>query len=279
MLRLLILVWVLTITPAVGDSSSVTFDGERLSVDFRSVALRDALEQIAAKTGITFQVDPGVTGSLSARFQDLPLDRAMSRLLRSFSHVLLYESTGNTDQVSRIMILAEGSQQTVFPPPEPAEQEEQPSDEEPPPEQDEIPADQQSNFLQPGTVVGEAPLREVRLRRDPSGHFTHAGRINGRAVTFLIDTGATAVALPESLAGSLGIVLGSSRSVFTAAGPTLGYQAELEVVEMGQLSLENVDAIILPGLNATRQVLLGMSFLARFELQQREDILLIRELR
>jgi len=277
MLRWLVLACILASAPATGDAASVSFDGERLSVEFRGVSLADGLRQITAETGITFKVDPSVSGSLTARFQGLPLDRAMSRLLRSYSHVLLYETVQGKDQVSAVIILAEGSQQTVFPPPGPTDEGQQLDDE------DGNTSEQQPNFLKPqaldglGTSAAQGS-QMVTLRRHGSGHYVHEGRINGRGVIFVVDTGATAVALPESLASSLGIRRGASRTVLTAAGPTQGYQAKLDSVEIGGLSLRNVDAIVLPGLDLGKQVLLGMSFLAGFELLQREDVLVIREL-
>lgn len=289
MLRWLLLACIMTSAPAAGDTAGVSFDGERLSVEFRGVSLADGLRQITDETGITFKVDPGVSGSLNARFQGLPINRAIPRLLRSYSHILLYETVQGTDQVATVIILPEGSQQTNFPPPEPEDEGEQPVDEQllddaqPPTDDTGITPEQQSNFVKPETsgsvaTSGTRGSQVVKLRRHASGHYLHQGRINGHGVTFLVDTGATAVALPESLAGSLGVRRGASRTVLTAAGPTQGYQAKLEIVEIGGLSLRQVDAIILPGLELGQQVLLGMSFLAGFELLQREDVLIIREL-
>lgn len=272
MLRCLILALALFSAPAVGAEAFAKFDGQTLSVNFRAVALEDGLRVIADETGISFKVDPGVTGTLNARFNDLPLDTAMSRLLRDYSHVVLYESTAEPPQVETVMILAEGAQQSVLPTPEPADADPTAMDE------DDEPIDAQSNFLQPQPGGGTESGRTVTLKRHPSGHYVHAGLINGHPVTFMIDTGATAVALPESLAASLGIRRGSSRTVHTAAGRTLGYHARLDQVEIGVLSLDDVEAIVLPGLEIDQHVLLGMSFLARFELLQRRDILVIREL-
>ena len=291
MIRQLILGSALLAAASFAQSGFVSYDGENLTVDFRNAPLREALEQISAETEVTFQIDPEVTGSVSGRFQDLPLDRALGRLLRTFSHILLYETTDGVDRVARVVILAEGSQQTVFP--EPVVQPDPVADENPLADEDPIGdamesgeelQGEQSNFLQPGAFYGgtgarAASSREVRLQREASGHYVHRGRINGRPVVFLIDTGATAVALPAQLAGELGVVAGASRNVFTAAGRTLGYEAQLGTVEIGPLQLQDVDAIVLPGLDAGGQVLLGMSFLAQFELVQREDTLVIRELR
>ena len=123
--------------------------------------------------------------------------------------------------------------------------------------------------------IGEGGRAAVVLQRDRSGHFLAQGEINGQPVLFLVDTGATDVAISESLARSMGLEFGPRISVMTAAGPSAAWRTRLRQVSIGTLALENVRATITPGLG--KEVLLGMSFLQYFNLRQEGDRLLIEK--
>jgi clan AA aspartic protease (TIGR02281 family) len=314
-LAVLLFCTVLTLGYAASGNAWVSYDGKTLSVDFRDVDLAEALDAVSAETGVSFEIGPGVSGRLSKRFNALPLDRGLSRMLRDYSHVLMFEAADDTSKVTRVVLLPEGSQQTPFPPdqmqPElqqeeywdPALEQEEYLDPELQQEEYLDPELQQEEYLDPewqddqtleqewqeeelleGTPE-ELPLNanllhqasgELLLHRHGSGHFVHEGRINGTAVQFLVDTGATTVAIPESLAHTLQLPRGPGRAVMTAAGTTPGYLTKLDRIEIGSLALQDVDAIVLPAMDAGGQALLGMSFLAEFELLQRRDTLIIR---
>jgi len=113
----------------------------------------------------------------------------------------------------------------------------------------------------------------VVLQRDRSGHFSAKGEINDQQVHFLVDTGATDVAVSESVARSLGLEFGPDIVVSTAAGPVRGWVTRLDSVRVGVLLLRNVRATITPGLG--EQSLLGMSFLKHFSIVQEGDTLVI----
>lgn len=113
----------------------------------------------------------------------------------------------------------------------------------------------------------------VILQRDRSGHYLAKGAINGVAVDFLLDTGATDVAIPERLARELGLEFGPDVAVMTAAGPVRGWMTRLENVSLGGLSLANVRGTITAG--PLNEVLLGMSFLKHFRLTQQGEELII----
>lgn len=113
----------------------------------------------------------------------------------------------------------------------------------------------------------------VTLARDRSGHFIAEGGINGHAILFLVDTGATDVAISEKTAREIGLQFGPQITVMTAAGPAVGWRTRLKVVSLGAISLENVRATITPGLG--REALLGMSFLQYFDLRQAGDQLVL----
>lgn len=126
-----------------------------------------------------------------------------------------------------------------------------------------------------GIVQGmtETGRNLVVVQRDRSGHYLAKGAINGSEVDFLLDTGATDVAIPERLARELGLEFGPDVAVMTAAGPVRGWLTRLDSVSIGGLSLDNVRGTITRG--PLNEVLLGMSFLKHFRLTQQGDELII----
>ena len=115
----------------------------------------------------------------------------------------------------------------------------------------------------------------VVLEQDRGGHYQAEGEINGQAVTFLVDTGATDVALPESVARALGLEFGPRVQVMTAAGPVTAWMTRLDEVNVGGIRRENVRASITSG--EFNGILLGMSFLRHYSLQQTDGKLIIRQ--
>ncbi len=113
----------------------------------------------------------------------------------------------------------------------------------------------------------------VVLERARSGHYLAEGRINGLPVVFLIDTGATDVAIAERAARTMGLEFGPRIQVMTAAGPARAWATRLDRVSLGGLQLNNVRATITPALGD--EVLLGMSFLKHFSLRQEGEKLVI----
>ena len=73
----------------------------------------------------------------------------------------------------------------------------------------------------------------VILEQDRNGHYEAEGQINGQSVTFLVDTGATDVALPESKARALGLEFGPRVKVMTAAGPANAWVTRLDEINVG----------------------------------------------
>lgn len=134
-----------------------------------------------------------------------------------------------------------------------------------------------SALTQRGGGMMEQPDENGRtmivLQRDRSGHYLAEGDINGNTVVFLIDTGATDVAISEKAARAMGLEFGPRITVMTAAGPSAAWRTRLDRVGLGSLVLENVRATITPGLG--REALLGMSFLQYFNLRQEGDRLVL----
>lgn len=107
---------------------------------------------------------------------------------------------------------------------------------------------------------------EVVLDADRQGHFVATGAINGRDVTFLVDTGATLVSVPEGLADRLGLERLAPIGLETAAGGVQGWLTRLDEVRLGEIVQHDVSAAISPARSDT--VLLGMSFLRGLEMNQ-----------
>ena len=126
------------------------------------------------------------------------------------------------------------------------------------------------------TRTGLNDWREVVLQRNKYGHYLATGKINGQHVVFLLDTGATTVAIPMALAQRLRLQAGSPQTINTANGVSLAYTTQLAHVSIGVISITDVPATISPGLGG-EQVLLGMSFLKHIDFSQRDDILILRQ--
>ncbi len=136
--------------------------------------------------------------------------------------------------------------------------------------------EQQNNPNTAPATTTTGLVKEVVLQRSRSGHYVASGRINGTRVTFLLDTGATDVAVSDELASSLGLRRGMRISSRTANGTVTAWRTRLSEVRLGDIRLFDVRASILPGLQGN-EVLLGMSFLQQLEMVQRGKQLLLRQ--
>lgn len=131
--------------------------------------------------------------------------------------------------------------------------------------------------VHPNRQVTASVSGEVVLKRNRAGHYVADGEINGEKVTFLIDTGATQIAIPADLARRLALKLGPPVQLQTAAGPAPGYPTRLASVRVAGLEMKDVAALVAEGMEPG-MVLLGMNFLKRVELTQRGDLLILRPL-
>jgi len=120
--------------------------------------------------------------------------------------------------------------------------------------------------------------REVRIMRDNHGSYFTVGSINGRNVDMLLDTGASAVAMSSVEAKRLGIqywLSGQKTMVSTASGSAKAYAITLDRVQVGPISLNGVRALVMEG-GSPREVLLGMSFLNRVEMENSSNVMVLR---
>ncbi|MCM2460767.1 TIGR02281 family clan AA aspartic protease [Pseudomonas sp. CG7] len=117
---------------------------------------------------------------------------------------------------------------------------------------------------------------EVKLVGNRQGHFVASGQINGQPVDFMLDTGATDVAIPLELAERLKLEKGFGVTLSTANGVSEGYRTRIDRLQLGDIVLRDVRALVAPGLGGT-QVLLGMSALNKLEFTQRDGTMLLRQ--
>jgi aspartyl protease family protein len=124
-------------------------------------------------------------------------------------------------------------------------------------------------------VAAASDRQSVTLYADSRGHFIAEGSVNGIPVRFMVDTGATVIALPVSDARRLGMdyLKGERGMVQTANGPAPAYRVRLDVVKLGAVQLNSVEAIVIEqGLNVA---LLGMSFLNRVEMRREGELMML----
>jgi len=115
------------------------------------------------------------------------------------------------------------------------------------------------------SAVTDDNSRSVVISRDDRGHFQVKGRIDGRQMDFMVDTGATVIALTESDAARLDIHPSQnefSTQVRTANGMVRAAPVSLDMVEVGDIIVRDVSAVVLPD-KALSGNLLGLSFLSR----------------
>jgi len=121
--------------------------------------------------------------------------------------------------------------------------------------------------------------RSMTIEPGRNGHFSVAAEVDGRRMDFMIDTGATVIALREQDAARLGIHPAQreyTANVATANGIVRGAPVELRLVEIGSLSVRNVAALVLPD-DVLGQNLLGMSFLSRVRWEHRDGRLVLEQ--
>lgn len=116
----------------------------------------------------------------------------------------------------------------------------------------------------------------ITISGDAAGHFQANGQINGRGVTFLVDTGATLIAMSQAEAERLGLSYqkGQRIGLRTANGDTVGWRIALDSVRLGDVEVFNVEAVVQPA--PMPFILLGNSFLTRFQMKRENDTLTLQ---
>lgn len=231
----------------------VSFLDGKLSVRFDNVPVARAWAEISRVTGVEIATPANLKAlePLRLRFQDTPLDVGLKRLLDGFNYMMVYQPGSGGKQVDKIRILGR-----ITP----------------------LPTSQGAiTAAQPQAVIQDQSVPDpVVLQRGKSGHYVASGLIDDQPAEFLVDTGATVVALSADLARRINLDFGASKQIETASGVTLGYETVLNRVSLGDLAMDQVKAIILPEMQIGGRVLLGMNFLGAFDLIQSQDVLTIQ---
>jgi aspartyl protease family protein len=115
--------------------------------------------------------------------------------------------------------------------------------------------------------------KQIVLTAQSGGHFYAPGTINGKAVRFVVDTGATLVALDQYEADRLGIDWKSGRRGMsrTANGDTPIFRTTLPSVRIGDVQVYDVEAVVSP--SPMPYILLGNSYLSRFQMKRENDVM------
>jgi aspartyl protease family protein len=123
----------------------------------------------------------------------------------------------------------------------------------------------------------EPSIRNVAVQINERGQYITTGSINGRPVSFLIDTGANVVAINSKMAMSLGIDFESGKRMetTTASGTVLSTAVMLETVHVGEISASNIQAVILEG-DFPVDILLGMSFLKSVKIEENAGLMVLQ---
>jgi aspartyl protease family protein len=183
-----------------------------------------------------------VRGLITVKFAKLTLKTAIERLLEKYNSIIFDD---DNNKINSVMVLPSGEEADII---------------------EEFPEE---------VLTLPSPIIETILTRQSGGYFSTLGTINGNEVDFLVDTGASKVVISSGFAIDIGLVYGQQINIKTASGYSIGYKTKLETIRLGDVKLQQVDALIMPDLPSGR-FLLGMSFLRHFELIQRNDTLIIR---
>lgn len=133
--------------------------------------------------------------------------------------------------------------------------------------------------------LGEAPVsvgartggRRVTLMADSRGHFMNSGTINGQVMQYMVDTGASTVAIGRPDADRMGLKYQSGQPVRvnTANGVAQGWRMKLDSVRVGDIEVFGVEAIITS--QPMPYVLLGNSFLSEFQMTRINDQMVLEK--
>lgn len=130
-------------------------------------------------------------------------------------------------------------------------------------------------YLQPAASVVQSD-GSLQIQRHRDGHFYADGSINGQPVRFMVDTGASAIAVTDALAQSAGLQGGEVAQFRTANGTRTGRLVRAESITVGPLQVRNLTV----GTGYTgrneQDALLGQNFLRQFDVLMRNDVMELR---
>ena len=121
--------------------------------------------------------------------------------------------------------------------------------------------------------------RFITIPMGSGGHFFTNGFVNGRSIQFMVDTGASSIAIGQADAERLGIDYkkqGSPVQMGTANGVVTGQRVTLKTLRIGEVEVSNIDAIVGPSMPFA---LLGNNFLSRFKMERNNDLMRLERTR
>lgn len=127
------------------------------------------------------------------------------------------------------------------------------------------------------TSLAAPDVQRVQIARDNHGMFRTTGAINGIPVSFMVDTGATAIAMSAGMAERLGIAFrhdGEPTMVQTASGVVKAWRVMLKTVKVGEIERPLVAAAVIEA-DTGSEILLGMSFLSTVKLEKQNNLLVL----
>lgn len=115
----------------------------------------------------------------------------------------------------------------------------------------------------------------IILQADPTGHYKGTVLINNKPFPFVVDTGATSVAIPRKMAYVARLPFGDSARISTANGSVYAHKTRISSLQIGSAKFTNFEATIMPDLD---EVLIGMNVLKYFRMTQSMNILTLASL-
>lgn len=128
-----------------------------------------------------------------------------------------------------------------------------------------------------GAGPGGGGGTRIVLPVSSGGHFMTQGAINGRSVNFMLDTGATSIAMSAADAQRIGLDFSKGQPIRmgTANGIALGYRVRLNSVRVGDVEVYDVEAVV--SQQPMPYVLLGNSFISRFSMRRDADQMVLEK--
>lgn len=119
-------------------------------------------------------------------------------------------------------------------------------------------------------------IAEVELKANTRHHYLANGLLNGIPVTFMVDTGASDVAIPAELGKKLGLIPGERGTSITANGEVTVFRTHIKSLQLGDIVVRDIRGSLNPGMSAEDEILLGMTFLKNLDFSQKNDVLTLR---
>lgn len=128
----------------------------------------------------------------------------------------------------------------------------------------------------PKSSITHYGVKEVHLKQSRNKTYVLNGMINNIPVTFMVDTGASTVAIPTDLAIKLNLPRGRHVVVQTASGTLSGYTSKVNKIKLGNITLKNI-TVVVSSYAQPHIVLLGMSALRHLDFEKKGSMLILRQ--